>query len=34
MVSAGRRVAGIWKPAALGAGVGIAIRTLGHALFA
>lgn len=33
LVSAGRRVAGVWKPAALGAGVGIAIRTLGHALF-
>ena len=34
LVSAGRRVAGVWKPAALGAGIGIAIRTLGHALFA
>ncbi len=33
LVSAGRRVASIWKPAALGAGVGIAVRTLGHALF-
>ena len=32
LVSAGRRVAGVWKPAALGAGVGIAVRTLGHAL--
>ncbi len=34
LVSAGRRVAGVWKPAALGAGVGIIVRTLGHALFA
>ena len=34
LVSAGRRVAGVWKPAALGAGVGIALRTLGHALLA
>jgi spore maturation protein SpmB len=33
LVSAGRRVAGVWKPAALGAGVGIAVRTLGHVLF-
>jgi hypothetical protein len=33
LVSAGRRVAGVWKPAALGAGIGIAIRTLGHVLF-
>ena len=32
LVSAGRRVAGVWKPAALGAGVGIAVRTVGHAL--
>ncbi len=32
LVSAGRRVAGVWKPAALGASVGIAVRTLGHAL--
>ena len=32
LISAGRRVAGVWKPAALGAGVGIAVRTLGHAL--
>lgn len=32
LVSAGRRVAGVWKPAALGAGAGIAVRTLGHAL--
>lgn len=33
LMSAGRRVAGVWKPAALGAIVGIAVRTLGHALF-
>jgi spore maturation protein SpmB len=33
LVSAGRRVAGVWKPAALGAGLGIAFRSLGHALF-
>lgn len=33
LVSAGRRVAGVWKPAALGACLGIAFRTLGHALF-
>lgn len=33
LMSAGRRVAGVWKPAALGAVVGIAVRTLGHALF-
>lgn len=32
LVSAGRRVAAVWKPAALGAVVGIAVRTLGHAL--
>ena len=32
LISAGRRVAGVWKPAALGACVGIAVRTLGHAL--
>jgi spore maturation protein SpmB len=32
LISAGRRVAGVWKPAALGAAVGIAVRTLGHAL--
>ncbi|MCC9000009.1 MAG: nucleoside recognition family protein, partial [Candidatus Contendobacter sp.] len=28
LVSAGRRVAGVWKPAALGAVVGITVRTL------
>ncbi len=33
LVSAGRRVASVWKIAALGAGVGIAVRTLSHLLF-
>ncbi len=32
LMSAGRRVAAVWKPACLGAGVGIAVRTLGHIL--
>nr|HRM70891.1 nucleoside recognition family protein [Thauera phenylacetica] len=32
LISAGRRVAAVWKPAALGAVVGIAVRTVGHAL--
>ncbi|MDE2584007.1 MAG: nucleoside recognition family protein [Betaproteobacteria bacterium] len=32
LISAGRRVAAVWKPAALGACVGIAVRTLGHVL--
>ncbi len=32
LVSAGKRVASVWKPAALGALVGIAVRTLGHGL--
>ncbi|MDD5249185.1 MAG: nucleoside recognition domain-containing protein [Rhodocyclaceae bacterium] len=32
LISSGRRVAAVWKPAALGAGVGILVRTLGHAL--
>ena len=32
LISAGRRVAAVWKPAALGACVGIAGRTLGHIL--
>lgn len=32
LISAGRRVAAVWKPAALGACIGIALRTLGHAL--
>lgn len=31
LISAGRRVAGVWKPAALGAVAGIGLRTLGHA---
>jgi hypothetical protein len=30
MASAGRRVAGVWKPAALGACIGIAVRTISH----
>jgi spore maturation protein SpmB len=33
LISAGRRVAGVWRPAALGACVGIGVRTLGHACF-
>ena len=33
LVSAGRRVASVWKMAALGAGVGIVVRTLGHVLW-
>ncbi|MCP5269248.1 MAG: nucleoside recognition family protein [Zoogloeaceae bacterium] len=32
LITAGRRVAAVWKPAALGAVVGIIVRTLGHAL--
>lgn len=32
LISAGKRVAGVWKPAALGAAAGIAARTIGHAL--
>lgn len=32
LISAGRRVAAVWKPAALGACVGIAVRTFGHIL--
>ncbi|MDD2883714.1 MAG: nucleoside recognition domain-containing protein [Dechloromonas sp.] len=32
LISAGRRVAAVWKPAALGACVGILLRTLGHLL--
>lgn len=31
LISASRRVAGVWRPAALGACAGILIRTLGHA---
>lgn len=34
LISAGRRVAAVWKPAALGACVGIALRTAGHILVA
>ncbi len=34
LISAGRRVATIWKPAAAGACLGIAVRTLGHAFAA
>lgn len=33
LISAGRRVAGVWRPAVLGACVGILVRTLGHAYF-
>jgi hypothetical protein len=32
LISAGPRVAAVWKPAALGACVGIALRTIAHAL--
>lgn len=34
IISAGRRVAAVWKPAALGACIGIGVRTLGHILAA
>ena len=34
LISAGKRVAAVWKPAALGACAGIAVRTLAHAIFA
>lgn len=34
LISAGRRVASVWKPASLGACVGIALRTIGHVLCA
>src|SRR5574343_1634295 len=34
LISAGRRVAAVWKPAAVGACVGIALRTVGHAWLA
>ncbi|MCK6391982.1 MAG: nucleoside recognition family protein, partial [Azonexus sp.] len=34
LISAGRRVAAVWRPAAYGACVGIALRTLGHLLLA
>lgn len=33
LISAGKRVAAVWRPAALGAATGIAVRMLGHALF-
>lgn len=33
LISAGRRIASVWKPAAWGACFGIALRTLGHAYF-
>ena len=33
LITAGKRVAAVWKPAALGACVGIGVRTLGHAFF-
>jgi spore maturation protein SpmB len=32
LISAGPRIAAVWKPAALGACVGIAVRTVGHIL--
>ncbi len=32
LISAGRRVSSVWKPAVLGACAGILVRTLGHAL--
>jgi spore maturation protein SpmB len=34
LISAGRRIAAVWKPAALGACIGIAVRTFGHILAA
>jgi hypothetical protein len=34
LISSGRRVASVWKPAALGAAVGIVVRAAGHALIA
>ena len=33
LISAGRRVGAVWKPAAVGACAGIAARIVGHALF-
>jgi spore maturation protein SpmB len=33
LISAGKRVAAVWKPAALGGCVGIALRTVGHIVF-
>ena len=32
LISAGKRIAAVWKPAALGACVGIAVRSVGHAV--
>jgi hypothetical protein len=34
LISAGKRIAAVWIPAALGACVGIAVRTAGHILTA
>lgn len=34
LIAAGPRVARVWKPAALGACIGIALRTVGHLVFA
>jgi spore maturation protein SpmB len=34
LIAAGPRVAKVWKPAALGACIGIALRTVGHLVFA
>lgn len=34
LISAGRRVAAVWKPAVLGAAAGILFRSIGHALLA
>jgi spore maturation protein SpmB len=34
LISSGRRVASVWKPAALGAAAGILVRAAGHALLA
>lgn len=34
LISSGRRVAAVWKPAALGACIGILVRAAGHALIA
>lgn len=34
LISAGRRIASVWKPAAMGACIGIAVRTAGHILAA
>jgi hypothetical protein len=34
LISAGKRIAAVWKPAALGACVGIAVRSVGHVMCA